>query len=421
LSLLGQYVKKGSSGILGLCLLVQSTMVFAASLTVEQAVNMALENHLDIKLAANSEEQAKYTLQSAQGSRGISVDTSNTFYLKQIHYAADTNNTDITFSLPLYSGGKNEGNIEVAKIDLTIAGLNLLKARQDVKLNTTSAYYEAIEARKTRDVDQETVDNYVLHLADVKAQYSVGNVAKSDVLRSEVELTDAQQDLIKAQNSYEVALNALKKLIRWKSSESIELDEEFQYVPVNKPMDECLAFAKDHNLNVKKYRLAIDEAEKNVDVAQAGKKPSVSLTAATSWGSSILPKDDNNNAYVGVTSSWNLFDSQVTNAKVKKARSAVDAARLDLTEQEDSVEYNVKEYYMGMREAEKRIETTKFAVHKAEEDYFIAEAKYRVGEGVILDVIDTQLSLTTAKNNYITAQYDYVTYKAKLENAMGMD
>ena len=419
MSLVGQYVKQ--AGIFGLCLLAQTTMVFAAPLTVEQAVTMALENHLDIKKAINSEKQAEYALQSTQGSKGISIDASNTFYLKRINYPANSSTSAITLSLPLYTGGKNEGNIEIAKTDVTIAGLSLLKTRQDVKLNTSSAYYDVIEARKTQAVDQETVDNYVVHLNDVQAQYSVGNIAKSDVLRSEVELADAQQTLIKAKNSSEVAVNAFKNMIRWKSSETIEFVEDFQYVPFKQTMDECVAVAKEQRPDIKKYQLAIDEAEKTVEVTKADKKPAVSLTAATGWSSSVLPEDDNKEIYVGVTTSWNLFDGQVTNAKVKKALSAVDTARLELTAQEDSVELAVKEYYLGMREAEKRIETTKFAVHKADEDYFIAEAKYRVGEGVILDVIDAQLALTTAKNNYITAQYDYVTYKAKLENAMGLD
>jgi len=419
--LVGQYIRQGSAGIVGLCLLAQTTLGFAAPLTVEQAVTMALENHLDIKKAINSEKQAEYALQSTQGSKGISIDASNTFYLKRINYPANSSTSAITLSLPLYSGGKNEGNIAIAKTDVTIAGLSLLKTRQDVKLNTLSAYYDVIEAHKTQAVDQETVDNYVVHLNDVQAQYSAGNVAKSDVLRSEVELADAQQTLIKAKNSSEVAVNAFKNMIRWKSSDAIEFVEEFQYVPFQQTMAECVAMAKEQRPDVKKYQLAIAEAEKNVEVTKADKKPAVSLTAATGWSSSVLPEDDNKEIYVGVTTSWNLFDSQVTNSKVKKALSAVDTARLELTAQEDSVELAVKEYYLGVREAEKRIETTKFAVHKADEDYFIAEAKYRVGEGVILDVIDAQLALTTAKNNYITAQYDYVTYKAKLENAMGMD
>lgn len=415
-----QYVQQGSSGILGLCLLAQAAVGFAAPLTVEQAVNMALENHLDIKKAMSSEKQAEYALASTKGSQGVSIDASNTFYLKRINYPANSSTSDITLSLPLYTGGKNEGNIEIAKTDLSIAGLTLHKTRQDVKLNTMAAYYAVVEASKTQAVDQETVDNYIQHLNDVKAQYSVGNIAKADVLRSEVELADAQQTLIKAKNSQEVAVNTFKNMIRWKSAEAIEFVDEFQYVPVTRTMEECVTLAREQRPDLKKYRLAIDSAEKSVEVAKADKKPSVSLTAATGWNGSILPKDDNE-VYVGVTSSWNLFDSHVTKAKVKQAMSEVDTTRLELAAQEDSVELAVKEYYLGVKEAEKRLDTTKLAIHKAEEDYFIAEAKYRVGEGVLLDVIDAQLALTTAKNNYITAQYDYVTYKAKLENAMGMD
>jgi outer membrane protein len=421
MGLVSHNIPKEMSGVLGFCLFMQTTLGFAMPLSVDQAVKMALDNHLDIKVAENSEEQAKYALQSTEGSRGISIDASNTFYLKQIHYSATTNTTSLALSFPLYSGGKNEGNIEMAKTDVTIAGLTLLKEKQDIKLKTISAYYDVLEDQKVQAVDQETVDNYILHLNNVKAQYSVGNIAKLDVLKSEVELADAQQNLLKAKNSYAVAVNALKNLIRWKSTEPLEFIDDFQHVPVHQTMDQCVTFAKEHRPDVKKYRLSIGESEKNVEVVRADQKPSVSLTAATGWGSSILPKEDNRDMYVGITTSWNLFDGQITKSKIKKAQSAVAAAHLELESQEDSVEVSVKEYYLGLKEAEKRMETTQVAVHEAEEAYFIAEAKYQAGEGVILDVIDAQLALTTAKNNYIAARYDYATYKAKLENAMGLD
>lgn len=67
------------------------------------------------------------------------------------------------------------------------------------------------------------------------------------------------------------------------------------------------------------------------------------------------------------------------------------------------------------------MQTTQVAIAKAEEDYFIAKEKYKTGEGIILDILDAQLALATAKNNYINAQYDYAVNKAKLENAMGLD
>lgn len=413
--------KKKLSIILCFCFFLQTSVGLAMPLSIDQAVKMAVDNHLDIKIAEDSEEQANYALQSTEGSQKISIDASNTFYLRQINYAEPTNASYITLSLPLYSGGKNEGNIEMAKINVTMAQLALLKTKQDVKLNTISAYYNVLSARKVQAVDQETVDNYTLHLNNVKAQYSVGNIAKSDVLASEVELLNAQQTLLKAKNSYDTAVNTLTKLIRWKSTEPLEFVDDFQYVPVDQTMDQCITYAQEHRPDLKKYKFSIKEAEKDVEVVRADQKPSVSLTAATGWGSSILPKEDNRDEYVGVTTSWNLFDGQITESNVKKAQSAVKAARLELESEKDDIEVSVKEYYLGVKEAEKRMETTKVAVNKAEEDYSIAEAKYQTGDGILLDVIDAQLALTTAKNNYIDAQYDYATYKVKLENAMGMD
>nr|WP_173812700.1 TolC family protein [Dendrosporobacter quercicolus]NSL47713.1 TolC family protein [Dendrosporobacter quercicolus DSM 1736]SDM79788.1 Outer membrane protein TolC [Dendrosporobacter quercicolus] len=414
-------LKRGSAGICLFSLLSWGNMVGAAPVTLEQAVHIALENHLDIKIAANEEQQAEYALQSAKGSQGITLDAANTFYLKKVSHSATASGSDIVLSLPLYSGGKNEGTVKNAETAVDIAILNTKQTEQTVKLQTISAYLTVIEAHQTQAVAQETVDNYQLHLKNVKEQYSAGNIAKSDVLRSEVELADAGQTLLKATNASEVAVNNLRNLLRWKSAEPLELIEEFQCVPVAYGMAECVALAKAHRPDLAQYRLAVKSAEQSAAIAGADQKPVVSLVAATGWDSSILPEGGDLDTYIGVTTSWNLFDSGITRSNVKKARLAVVNARLELESQEDTVELAVKEYYLGLKEAEKRRETTQAAIHKAQEDYFIAAAQYRVGEGIILDVIDAQLALTTAQNNDIEAQYDYAIYRAKLENAMGMN
>ncbi len=407
--------------MIGAALLWQSAGCFGAPLSATDAVRLALDKHLDIKIAQEKTTQAKYTLQSTEDVKGLSVDASNTFYLKQIHFHSLPSSTSLTVSLPLYSGGKNEGNIEVAKTDVKIADLDLAKTRQDVVLKTLSAYYDVLDAQKVQQVDQETVDNYRLHLQNAQAQYYAGSIAKADVLRSEVELADAQQSLVKAKNNTQVAMNNLKNLIRWKSEEGLVLTDDFQYIPWNKTLEQCLQAAKANRPDLQKYRLTVDEARQNIDIAKADKKPSVALNVASSWGSSMIPDSNNSNLYVGVSTSWNLFDGQITTAKIKKSESSLIAAQLQLEQQEDSVELAVKEYYLGISEAEKRLKTTQVAIHKADEDAFIAEEKYKAGEGLLLDIIDAQLALSTAKNNYITAQYDYVTYVAKLKNAMGID
>ena len=100
----------------------------------------------------------------------------------------------------------NPGAFTISKV--TPNGIEMLYAspeaakvvgmEQDVRLAALSAYYDAQQALKTVQVDQESVDNYSRHLDNVRAQYAAGNLPKSDVLRSEVELADAQQALLKS-------------------------------------------------------------------------------------------------------------------------------------------------------------------------------------------------------------------------------
>ena len=82
---------------------------------------------------------------------------------------------------------------------------------------------------------------------------------------------------------------------------------------------------------------------------------------------------------------------------------------------------NVRNDYNSMREAEKRFESTQEAVKEAQEDYYIANEKYKAGEGIMLDIIDAQTALSTAQQNYISAQYDYARYRAAVESDMGYD
>jgi outer membrane protein TolC len=89
-------------------------------------------------------------------------------------------------------------------------------------------------------------------------------------------------------------------------------------------------------------------------------------------------------------------------------------------QQRDTILLNVREYYLSMHEAEKRIDSNKVSVDYAEESLMIQKARYEVGIGTNLDLRDAVLSLDSAKKDYIQALYDYNTNKVKLEQAMGL-
>ena len=164
----------------------------------------------------------------------------------------------------------------------------------------------------------------------------------------------------------------------------------------------------------------LQQKELAVSTARADYAPTVDLSLGAGWSKQVLPDGDNHEYSVSIGVSWNIFDSGITQGKVDAAQAELAIARAALARDRNDVNLAVRKDYNSMREAEERFSSTQAAVKQAEEDFFIAQEKYRAGEGIMLDIIDAQEALSTARHNYISAQYDYARYKAALESDMGM-
>ncbi len=404
------------------CFLWNISLGACAALSLDEAVAMALNQNPQIKIAVKGEEKAAANLDAAKGANGFSISASSKFSISD---GADQNYTNgnsngITASMPLYTGGKNELNINSKKDAITTSELNTARTQEDIVLDTIKAYYDILEAKKTVDVDQQSVDNYQAHLTSVQQLYAAGSKARVEVLRSDVELSNARQTLIKAQNSYDIAVSTLKNIIKMDRDEPLSLTDDFSYRAFDKDMYSCLDYAMANRKDLQAAKLAVTVAERDIDIAAADKKPQVDVSIGTSWDKQVLPSSNDYNYTAGVSASWNLFDSNVTNSNIKAAKVAVEEAKLELEKEQDDVDLAVRQAYLNMKEAEKRFTSTDRAVQQAQEDNYIANEKYKAGEGLMLDIIDAQLALSTAQLNYISAQYDYARYKATLENVMGL-
>ena len=394
-----------------------------AELSLDEAIEMALAQNTALKVTKKGEDTAEAKVRQAKGSNGVSASLSDNLTTRKVEGASgtNTNNLSLSGSLPIYTGGKNQASIKSSEIGVDTARLATERGQENLKFSVIKAYYDALEAKKTIEVDQESVDNYQAHLTNVQQLYSAGSKAKIDVLRSSVELSNARQTLIKAQNSYEVKLANLRNYLNMDRDEPLTLTTDFFFERFDTPMSEAIAYAYGNRKDLQADAYVVEQRELDIKAAKAGFLPTVSLSVGAgqenAFGSS---SSSSNNVSAGLGVSWNIFDSGVTKAKVDEAKIARDVAKLNLQKDQETADLTLRTAYYNMREAERRLDSTGDAVGQAEEDYYIAKEKYRAGEGLMLDIIDAQLALSTAQLNHISAQYDYARYKAEVENAMGI-
>ncbi len=421
--------KRLSKQLLPVCclfLLCQPVLAAPVELTLADSLALALASHANIKVAESNREKAYWAVSQAKASKGVAANISHTDRHYSVPVAIDnrySNNqfdTELVLSYPLYSGGKLENQLEQTRLDLTVAELTLTAARQQLRQDVTTYYFNVLQYQKEWQVSQETVDNLTAHLQHVSAQYQIGTVAKSDVLASQVELANARDTLIQAQNNRQLAAAKLNNAVGLPLDSEVVLKEELSYAPYPLTLDDCVQYAVTHRPEIAEYQAKVASAEAAVKIAGSGKLPTVDVTLAQAWDDRTFPGLDNSNWQIGLTASLNIFDSGVNKAKIKQSKYDVATAQQEARLQRETILLEVREAYLSIGEAEKRIDIKQVAVAQAEESLTIAEARYRAGLGTNLAVFDAVVALNQAKMNSIKALYDYNTGKARLDKAMGI-
>lgn len=430
------YMRKLTALVLGG--LMTTTMASAAmaesvDMTLEESVRTALDNNYNIKQQEAEYDSAVWARHQARRSFGPTVTWQSTATKMGGKYYDSANlsrsfGNGLTLTMPIYTGGQLEGAIKAADLAMNANELGLELCKQQVKAATMSAYYQALQAKNQIKVAQDSVNTLTEHLKNVNAQYTVGTVAKSDVLGTQVQMANAEQNLINANNSYDVAIASLNNVMGLPTDTELNLTDSLDYNVYEIPLEECTAYARSNRPDVlmADYQVAIAEA--GVQQAKAGYMPKVSAQASKSWaGEDPFGSDEtdkrygqNNNWTAGVVLSWDIWDNNVTQSKVNQSKAAVAKAEAAAENTRQSGDLEVRTAYLNLKAAEKSINTTQVAVDKAQEDYKIAQVRYAAGVGTNLDVMDAEEKLAQAQTNYYTALYNYNSSKAALDKAMGI-
>lgn len=418
--------------LLTAAMLAQPAQAAPLELSLDDSVALALKNNPTMKIAQAQQDKAAWGVKQAQAARGFSVDYSYTQMRSDMppswvditrmpnvpYYNFFTNQLSVT--LPLYSGGKLEAAVDLAKKGDHAALLGVDATKQQLKLAATQAYYSVLQARNLRDIAKRSVDDFNAHLKNVQSQFDAGTVAKVDVLQTKVQLANAQDGLIKAQNAYEIAVYNLNTIVGLPLQNDTQPKESLEYRPYSLEFDACIAAALEQRPEMARAKLAVAAAQDQVKIAQGDRLPTVAANASYKWMDMKSPGYDHQKKTLLLLADYNVFDSGLTDAKIQQSEAAKVAAQEQENQVRDAIRLEASSAYLKLKEAEQRIETNKVAVEHAELDFSLAQERYEAGVGTNLDVIDSELALAKARTNYTQSLYDYNTAKAQLDRAMGI-
>ncbi len=401
------------------CTIPSLTYAHSMQLTIADSIRLALQHSPAIKAAEAETGKASWLLTENRANylpklSANHVQTQN--HPGTTDTEAKPRASTIEATTTLYSGGLNEGLAAQAKELYTGAKYQLTRTKQQVITTTYLTYHNVLQAEKSVTLAEESVQRLTHHLSIVEAQYQEGTVIKSDVLRTEVELAQAKQNHSKAQNAYQLANVQLITLLGLSSEQAITLADTSIASAYEGSTALAIQTALANRTDLKQIFQEEKAAEQGIRIAQSGQLPTVNLTFKKEWQHQ---QDSSNPWSAQLAVTFNVFDGRKTKSKIKQAELEVVKTHELFQQKAEQITLETQEAYFNLLNSRTALEIASQVVTKAEEDYAIAQLRYRAGVGTNLDVIDSQGALTSAKLNYTNARYDYSKYNIQLAQAMG--
>jgi outer membrane protein TolC len=405
-------------------------------LTLEESIKIALERNLTLHSAVIGVEGSEFKRKEAITSF-LPLWTGQYSYTRYSYHSfignlgsttttvtssRDAYNLNSTVQQPVFTGGLNLANYRFAKLGVDLSKTSVETAKRDIVLQARVGYFNILRAEKFLTVAEQQVKQFEAQLEVTRAFFDVGIVPKNDVLQAEVNLANARQSLIKAENDLATAKASFNTLLRREINTPFDVVDILAYKPFPLGFEAALEEALRQRPEVKAAQLNIDQAKESVKIAKSGFFPTISLTGNYGRLSDVGSLDGDLQSQkwnIQALATLTLFDWGNTAYKVGENKVKVNQAEDSKTQLIESIILEVKDDYLNMLVAEKNINVAEKSIEQAEENLRMNEERYKYQVATQTDVILAVTLLTQARVNYYGALSDFNVAKAQLERAMG--
>ena len=413
----------------------------ALSLTLQQAIDIALSESPTIKIADQEIEIKRYAKQETYASLYPQIDATAQY---QRVLAKQTMSMDLggqTQTIKVGSDNSFNGGLSAAmpvintqlweKLKVSVGELELAieKARSsriDMIEQVTKAYYSVLLAKESLIVYQRVYDNAVENNKNVKKRYDVGSVSEYDLITSNVSVQNAIPNVIEAENSITLSLWQLKALLGIDLTKNIDvvgslMDYEAEMNHAHTLEQLSLA----NNSTLRQLDMQEELLRRAVRISKLANVPTLSINAAYLYtalgndGKFFVGKAWNPYSYAGVQLNIPIFAGTSRRAATRQANLNLSNLQLQRENTERQIQVSVVQNLSNMQTYVKQFQSASASVGQANRGYEIAVKRYEVGSGTLVDIDNSQTALTQAEMTRNMAVFNFLSSKVSLDKIIG--
>lgn len=337
-------------------------------------------------------------------------------------------NLKVSLQQPLFTGFKLRSNARAAELMATAAEFEHRSDEADLVLNIKNAYWMLYQTRAVKKFVDENVERFDAHVVDTKNLMKAGLATRNDLLKIEVQLSNAKLTQIDAVHDVQVAMMNLNNLLGLPLNTDLQLSS----VPEENSNDGSTgslaqnlvmrAFTARPELQLMQFRVQASEA--SVTAARGNLWPQIFLAGSYFYNrpnARYLPtRDEFKGTWeVGVQLQFDLWSWGATGYQTDQAKANLQQAEYLYDQMKDNVSLEVTRNQLQVERSRQKIAVAKEAIGQAEENYRSTNDEYTNGLATSSDLLDADVALLQAKTNLTGALVDYEIARARLSRSVG--
>ncbi|WP_178793976.1 TolC family protein [Bacteroidaceae bacterium] len=428
---------------LTLLLLINAAMQSAQAqdtlrITLQDAVRIALSDNPTIKVAGQEIQLKKEARREAYaglfpeanlvGSYSRAIKKQSIAMRGEV-FEMGTNNTyngGLSISLPVFAPALYK-SISLTKTDVDLAVEQARSSRQDMVNQVTKAFYQLLLAQDSYEVllksYKQSEDNYNI----VKAKYEQGSVSEYDKISAEVQMRSLKPTVVSARNGVNLATLQLKVLMGMEAEVNVAVEGNLKDYEMSMFTRQAMPQPNNliNNSTLKQLELNALQLKQNLKLQYTNFMPTLSASFQymyTAMDETFKFRNYDWRPYstLGLNLTIPLFKGS-NFTKLKQTRIQMKQLEENRINTERQLTMQATSYLDNMAASTESVVSNKEAVFQAEKGRTIAEKRYEVGKGTILELNSSEVALTEAQLTYNQSIYDYLVAKADLDLVLGVD
>lgn len=438
--------------VISILLLTQSTYgqepekPATLELDLATALTIAHDNNPTIKIAELEIERVDYSKREALGNLLPSLSASGQYtnnIMKSVMFMPESFSAMMGGQKYMEIGYKNSYTATVSAA-LPLVNFSLweqIKSKQneidiiieksrasklDMTKQVKDAYFAVLLAKNSLNVLERSINNAKETLKTTKASYEQGVVSEYDYIRAQVQVNNLNPTYISAKNGLDLAILQLKMILSLPTEQEIVLKENLEDFSEKVTEINLSENTAENNSDLRQIDLNIVSLQNSLRLVNSQHLPSLSAFGQYSY---LTQAEDYKfadynwvgSAAIGLQLNIPIFNGRTVVNKAKQIKISLQELQLQKEYLKEGIDLQIQAAINNMKAAKEQLEANKDAIKQAERGYEIAKVRYQTGAGTILELNDSELSMTQANLTYQQSLYDYLIAQTNLEKVLGKE